>query len=130
MTPVREGTVLPEVFVHQDSSAGKAWDISIKLFRAVRDGWRFGSTSSNLRSRCFLLSSALSIVQLSDDFGVLIAQSLSSPLCALKEVVVAENFFSDGCVEALSKGMRELAEVHGSSPLKNLDISNNKISSR
>ncbi|CAM9960306.1 unnamed protein product, partial [Ectocarpus fasciculatus] len=72
----------------------------------------------------------LSRNSLSDDFGVLIAQSLSSPLCALKEVVLAENLFSDGFVEALSKGMRELEEVHGNSPLKNLDISNNKISSR
>ncbi|CAN0526129.1 unnamed protein product, partial [Ectocarpus sp. 12 AP-2014] len=67
---------------------------------------------------------------LSDDFGALIARSLSSPLCALKEVVLAENLFSDGFVEALKKGVRELEEVHGISPLKNLDISNNKISSR
>ncbi|CAM9991687.1 unnamed protein product [Ectocarpus sp. 6 AP-2014] len=67
---------------------------------------------------------------LSDDFGVLIARSLSSPLCALKEVVLAENLFSDGFVEALNKGMLELEEVHGISPLKNLDISNNKICSR
>ncbi|CAM9351058.1 unnamed protein product, partial [Ectocarpus sp. 13 AM-2016] len=67
---------------------------------------------------------------LSDDFGVLIARSLSSPLCALKEVVLAENLLSDGFVEALKNGVRELEEVHGISPLKNLDISNNKISIR
>lgn len=67
--------------------------------------------------------------QLSDRFGELLAQSLSSPLCALRDVVLAENFFTDSFTEALSKGMSNLAMVC-SSRLRSLDVSSNKICDR
>ena len=67
--------------------------------------------------------------QLSDGFGELLAQSLSSPLCALTDLILADNFFSDRFTDALSKGMRNL-KILSLSPLKNLDVSNNKICDR
>ncbi|CAM9583959.1 unnamed protein product [Pylaiella littoralis] len=63
---------------------------------------------------------------LSDRFGELLARSISSPLCALRDLVLAENFLTDSFTEALSKGMRDLA-VLSSSPLRSLDVSSNKI---
>lgn len=71
----------------------------------------------------------LLLLQLSDKFGELLAQSFSSPLCALRDVVLADNFFSHRFADALSKGMRKLRIV-SLPPLRKLDVSNNKICDR
>lgn len=92
------------------------------------------TTTSALRftrycARFHTASPPLFLNQLSDRFGEVLAQSLSSPLCALKDLVLADNFFSDRFTNALSKGLRTLRIV-SLSPLRNLDVSNNKICDR
>ncbi|CAM9943038.1 unnamed protein product, partial [Scytosiphon promiscuus] len=67
---------------------------------------------------------------LSDSFGALLAQNVSSPLCALQELVLAENFLSDAFTGALSKGFLRLEALKSRIPLRTLDLSNNKISDR
>lgn len=66
-------------------------------------------------------------VQLSSSFGVLLAESLSSPLCALRELVVVENMLSDPFTEALAESMNQRTRP---SPLRSLDASDNKICDR
>lgn len=67
--------------------------------------------------------------QLSDRSGELLVPTLSSPLCALRDLVLAENFFTDAFTEALNIGVRKLAMIN-SSPLRSLDVSSNKICDR
>lgn len=67
--------------------------------------------------------------QLSDRSGTTLARLLSDPLCALRELVLAENFLSDCFIDVLSKDMRKLESV-APSPLRSLDISSNKIRDR
>lgn len=67
--------------------------------------------------------------QLSDRSGDTLAQLISSPLCALRELVLAENFLSDCFIDVMSKDMRKLESVT-SSPLRSLDMSSNKIRDR
>lgn len=65
--------------------------------------------------------------QLGNRSGLLLAETLSSPPCALRELIVAENSLSDSFVEALSEGMRDRV---GPSQLRSLDASGNKICDR
>lgn len=65
--------------------------------------------------------------QLSNKFSLQIADTLASPLCALRELAVAENLLSDLFTEAVDERMQARTSP---SPLRSLDVSGNKISDR
>jgi len=101
----------------------------LRWFLQLRNDIPFLISHSHPTCPIIRVSIAVSLSQLSDRSGDALARLLSSPLCALREVVLAENFLSDCFIDVLSKDMRRLESV-ASSPLRSLDISSNKIRDR